>query len=541
MSVEFRQRTPAEYGRILWRRKWLIVLPALAISFAVAIVVWRLPNVYQSTTLLAVKPSSVPSTIAPQLSDEDLTLRLGNIGLQVLSRSTLEPLIITYGLYGPERQRGEPMDLLVERMRKKDITVEINKSRNDITNGFNISFRAATPQLAQRVAADLASTFTNEQTKASTNQSEQISRLLTDQVRIAKEELDAIDHQRIEYMTQHRDTMPSESQALIGRLTGLYEAQKAYIAEIGRLNDQRTMLSTQIGDAKVRGEQTLVIGVDNITDPKTTPTWATLTQRESELEEQYQGLKAVLKPKNPDLKAIEQQIATVKRQKQELLDSQQEKIAAKEKQLRTLAENDPSIKSIEYNLKFVESETERQQKLLDQTKAQIADLETRLNGLPDTEVGLQAIERNYQGAKAKYDDYLQKQQKAALTNVVNINAQGETIQVVDAANLPEKPIAPKRPLLIALGLVFGLGVGFICAAAFEVPRLLTIQTVEDARHYTALPVLASVPELLTTREESRRRLRRYALAFASIALTVVSIPALALFLKLTHVFEMFST
>ena len=92
MSVEFRQRTPSEYARILWRRKWLIVLPALAISFAIAIVVWRLPDVYQSTTLLTVKPSSVPSTIAPQLSDEDLTLRLNNISIVVLSRSTLEQI-----------------------------------------------------------------------------------------------------------------------------------------------------------------------------------------------------------------------------------------------------------------------------------------------------------------------------------------------------------------------------------------------------------------------------------------------------------------
>src|SRR5947209_14561751 len=92
MSVKLRQRTPSEYAHILWRRKWLIALPALAISFAIAIVVWRLPDVYQSTTLLAVKPSSVPSTIAPQLSDEDLTIRLNNISLQVLSRSTLEQI-----------------------------------------------------------------------------------------------------------------------------------------------------------------------------------------------------------------------------------------------------------------------------------------------------------------------------------------------------------------------------------------------------------------------------------------------------------------
>jgi hypothetical protein len=94
-------------------------------------------------------------------------------------------------------------------------------------------------------------------------------------------------------------------------------------------------------------------------------------------------------------------------------------------------------------------------------------------------------------------------------------------------------------LLIALGLALGLAVGLLFAAAFEVPRLMTIQSVEDARHYTGLPVLISVPELLTPKEQRRARLRRMATACAGVALTIVSIPVLALALRATHVFDMF--
>ena len=43
----------------------------------------------------------------------------------------------------------------------------------------------------------------------------------------------------------------------------------------------------------------------------------------------------------------------------------------------------------------------------------------------------------------------------------------------------------------------GLGLGLLLAGIFEFPKLLTIQTSEDAAHYTGLPVLISVPELLT--------------------------------------------
>ena len=56
MSVEFRQRKPSEYLKIAWRRKWLIILPAIAVTTAVAWVVYRLPNIYESSTLVVVRP-----------------------------------------------------------------------------------------------------------------------------------------------------------------------------------------------------------------------------------------------------------------------------------------------------------------------------------------------------------------------------------------------------------------------------------------------------------------------------------------------------
>ena len=69
--------------------------------------------------------------------------------------------------------------------------------------------------------------------------------------------------------------------------------------------------------------------------------------------------------------------------------------------------------------------------------------------------------------------------------------------------------------------------------------LFTIQTTEDAKHYTGLPVLASIPELLTE-AESRAIPRRRALALAAgISFAIVSIPTLAFVLRLTHLFEKF--
>ncbi len=57
------------------------------------------------------------------------------------------------------------------------------------------------------------------------------------------------------------------------------------------------------------------------------------------------------------------------------------------------------------------------------------------------------------------------------------------------------------------------------------------------RHYTGLPVLLAVPELLTPQEARAVPRRRKLLLAAGVVATIVSIPMLALAFKLTHVFE----
>src|SRR5690349_20587446 len=106
MSVQFRQRTPAEYIKILRRRKWLIILPVIAVASAVAWVVYRLPDVYESTTLIVVKPSTLPNTVIPTVTEDSLTRQLASIAQVVTSRSSLEPLVNKYELYKRERDRG---------------------------------------------------------------------------------------------------------------------------------------------------------------------------------------------------------------------------------------------------------------------------------------------------------------------------------------------------------------------------------------------------------------------------------------------------
>ncbi|HXD33592.1 MAG TPA: hypothetical protein VN643_20890 [Pyrinomonadaceae bacterium] len=536
MSVEFRQRTPSEYTKIAWKRKWLIVLPAIAVATSVAWVVHRLPDVYESSTLIVVKPSTLPTGVVPAMNDDNLTRQLTAIAQVVTSRSSLEPLVKKYDLYRDERLRGEPMEVLVDMVRNS-IKVEVNTSRNDITNGFNISYRGRDPRSTQAVAADLASMYIDEQTKRTGSLSMSAKQFMESQVKQVKDQLDEIDKRRLKFMNENLGNLPQEEVSLVGQLNGLREQQKALIAEVGRLQDRRSALASQLAIVRKQTESDKSDRAESITDPKTTQAYGNLIQRKAQLESELQRLLVELRPKHPDVQAKQVELDSVKKEMEGMISEWKDRI--KEKQEKLANRPDLLANDLETQAKLTDGEIKRQQVLLATNEKQIGEVMTRLNSVPGAQVELGALDREYATAKANYDQLLVQQNKIALGADADTQQQGAGIEVIDPANRPVVPVAPKRWTLMGLGLAFGLGLGAFLAGLFEVPKLFTIQTTEDAAHYTGLPVLIAVPELLSPQEVRTRPIRRKMLLAMGVVLTVASIPALFFALRATHIFDRF--
>jgi polysaccharide chain length determinant protein (PEP-CTERM system associated) len=537
MSVEFRQRTPGEYAKIAWKRKWLILLPAIAIATAVCWVVWQLPDLYESSTLIVVKPSTLPNTVVPTMTEDGLTRQINSIAQVVTSRSSLEPLIQKYDLYKKEKQRGEPMEALIDYMRAS-IKVEVNTSRNDITNGFNITYRGRNAKTTQAVTSELASKYIDAQTQNTINSTSSAKQFIEQQVSVTKEELDAVDKERLDFMQKNVGNLPSEAASLVSQLTGLREQQKTYISEVGRYQDRRSALTSQLALVKKTSEQTKEDIAENTTDPKTTLAWSQLVARKADLDSQLTRMLTELRPKHPDVLAKQAEVDSVKEAMDQMITEWKQRIKEKQDKLRDRP--DLTVGNLESELQLVEGEIKRGQSVLGDLDNQIAQVMERINSVPGAEVALGALDRDYQTKKSQYDALLKQAQQINLGADAASQQQGEGIQVVDPANLPVRPVAPKRLMLMGAGLAIGLAVGLLLAGLFEVPRLLTIQTSEDASHYTSLPVLMTVPEMLTPEQAvSVPRRRKFLLATGFVAM-VLAIPALALILKLTQLFDRFA-
>ena len=537
MSVEFRQRTPGEYMKILRRRKWLIILPVIAVFAAVSYVVYKLPDVYQSSTLIVVKPSTLPQSVVAGSTEDAMTRQLAAITQTVTSRSSLEPLIEKYELYRTEKERGESAESVGDMVRR-DIKVNVNTSRNDITNGFDISFRYRDPRITQAVTAELADKYISQQQAEQQSSAKAALTFINNQVAQTKQELDEIDSRRLKFMQENLGILPSTTGSLLGQLTGLRNQQQTLITEVGRLQDRRAGLAGQLVLMKKQTEQLTGKAAEDETDPKRTLAWAELVKRKADLQAELQRMLTELKPKHPDVQAKQVQIDSVTKDMDMMIAEWKERIAEEQKRLRERP--DLQVNATQAEIKNIDGEIAREQKMLAETEGQIADITGRINNVPGAEVALGALDREYETKKTAYDKLLTEQQKISLASDAAREQQAQGIEVIDPAYFPSKPVAPKRFLLAGFGLVAGLALGFLLVGIFEIPLLLTIQSSEDARHYTGLPVLITVPELLTPQEARALPRQRKLLLAAAMLVTVFSIPLLALALKLSHVFEFLS-
>jgi len=548
MSVEFRQRTAGEFIKMLKRRKWFIFLPVITMTAAIGYVVYKLPSVYESKTLLTVKPPQISDKVVQPLSDEDLSQRLQTINQEVLSRSSLEPMITKYNLFELERNSGMDMALIVDKMRK-NIVVEPEKTDNEKLAAFRISYRDRKPEATRNVTSELAAKYVNAQVLASTQSAENTKEFLQKENDSAKGELNQIEQERLKIMMQNVDTLPESSQGLIAQLDGLRKREDSITkeketlsSEKGRLNDQISSNNRQMRLIEDYGEKETQDAAKQASQIEDTPAYAQLINKRAELSAQLDKLLKVFKEKHPDVIAKKDEISRINQEIEELKKNIDKRVTVasqassrkSELQKKNLELENQRIQSqisqIDQQIQFKDQE-------LTQNAGQISILEQKINQIPNVKVALEGINSQYQSAKQKYDDLSKKMNDASLQVNRESNAQGETIRVQDPANLPESPVAPKRLMLTGLGAGVGLAIGLFLAAVFELPRVFKIQNIEDAKHYTGLPVLASVPPLLSHDEKVWLKRSHWLRVTAGVIAAVGAIPLIAMILQATKIFE----
>jgi polysaccharide chain length determinant protein (PEP-CTERM system associated) len=549
MSIQFRQRSASEYIKILKRRRWLLILPALSIFTAGVWFISGLPNYYESTTFLTLKPPTISEKVAPSLTDEDLSQRLQSISQTVLSRSSLEPMIAKFGLFENERASGMPIERMIEKMRS-NIKVEPEKTDDEKTAGFRLTYRDNTPEAARAVTAELANKYVNVQLLESTQSAETTQEFINNQLSQARSSLDSLERERLQIMQQNVETLPESAQGLIAQLEGLRKREETIskdketlTMERGRISESVRALNSQVRLIENYGEKETQEVSSQASRIEDTPAYAQLIQRRAELNGKLASLRKQYRDKHPEIVQAQTDIEKINDELEKLKTNTEQRVRqASQSSSRKveLQKQNLGIEKEKAESQILQIERQLQMKdiELQQNSAQIMALENKINAIPNVKVALEGIDTQYQTAKSNYDTIVKKYNEAQQQVQRESNAQGERIRVVDEANLPQTPAnASKKPFFMAAGGGIGLMLGLILVAFIEVPRLFRIQTIEDTKYYTGLPVLASIPPLLSPSEISRQKRLSRAKVLMGAIIAVISVPLLVLALRASNIFD----
>jgi polysaccharide chain length determinant protein (PEP-CTERM system associated) len=510
--------------------------PALAGLVLAVVIAFLWPDTYVSTAVIRVVPPQVPEKLVPTNINEAMSNRVNSMAQTILSRSTLRSIIETYGLY--PRERGSlPMEDVVAIMRQSiDIgavrTIGADPRRGGDLSAFQISFRYENRHLAQKVTQDLVSRFINENQRQRAFQSAMTTQFLKEQWLSAKKNLEELDQKLTEFRVRHMGKLPDQWNANIQKLTALEARITTLNGAISRLEQEKLVLNSEMGLLRDRIDSIMNVRPDEpraIADPRL----AALDQRIRDAELAVAKLLETYKATHPDVLRAQGQVEVLRRERDEYLKRQTPNAAQPEarqltpEQAREIRELNNRLASMQVQLQAKDLQIAENQKEIDRVNVQLEEARKAMQVAPVDEQEYMALLREAELARRTYNDLNLKMQQSEIATDLENRKQGETLEMLDQASLPEKPAEPQRHVIILGGLAAGLVLGGLLVFAREV-KDTSLKTLKDVRAYTKLAVLGSVP-LLETDQVILRRRRLAWLAWTAACLLSILIMAGAVY------------
>jgi polysaccharide biosynthesis transport protein len=528
-SVNRRPMDIEDYFDIVRRHKAWILGPTFAALVISTVVSCLWPNTYISTAIIRVVPPQVPESYVPTNINSQMSQRINSMYQTISSRGNLTNIINLYDLYKRDRSR-KPMEDIVEEMRK-DIkigsVVPLSQGEKQIS-AFQISFAYEDRLVAQKVAADLVSRFMTENTRERTTQSVLTTAFLKDQLENAKKELETIEQKLTSFRTSANGRLPEQVMQNSQTMNLLEQRVSNLNAALGRVSQEKMLLEADLRSLKTQ-RASLSPGPETIAQKQKNQRLVQIDADIMKMEAALSTLREHYKDTYPDVRRVQAQLNSAQKMREKILEEEEtasnEPVTAPrrmdpmyEREGRQL---DAAIERVEAQLKAKDSEAKAYGLDVANAEKGIRTMQSRIESTPVSEQQYADIIRDREVAKMKYDDLNKKRSQSQIAEDLERRQQGETLEVLDPASLPQTPTQPKRPMILGAGTALGLVIGLFLAGAREA-KDTSLKNLKDVRAYTQLTILGSVP-LLENDLVVRRRKRLTWLAWSTACLVGIVI------------------
>jgi protein tyrosine kinase modulator len=492
------------------RRKWLAILVFAAPVAAAVSLIMFLPNVYRSTATVLVDRQQVPEAFVRSTVTSALETRLHTISQEILSRSRLEALINRFGLYADLKQRVS-LEEVIARLRG-DIKLELRSAKvtdqREATIAFTLSYQGSDPGTVSAVTNTLAGFYIEENFKARERQAIGTAEFLKVQLEQTRKRLDVQEQLVSTFKRRHLGELPQQMETNLATLAQLHAQLRMNADNQTRTAERRQTMSSQLADA-----QTLVspsyVGPTGLAAP--VPEAVRLAQMKQELAR----LRTQFSERYPDVVQLAAEVAAL------------ERTLAEEKSSEPKTEGKPGVPLSPYVLRLKEalSEAQTELKVLKSEESRLRDTiaayQGRVENVPRREQEYIELSRGYESTRELYQSLMKRYEEAQLAESMEQRQKGEQFRVIEPAIPNSQAAAPNRVrlLLMAVAVSLGLAVGAVVLAEHVDT---SFHAVDGLRAFSAVPVLVSIPRIVTQTDLRRARWRmRLAASACLIGLVMI--------------------
>jgi polysaccharide chain length determinant protein (PEP-CTERM system associated) len=417
--------------------------------------------------------------------------------------------------------KGGSEEGMVGKMRSGiEVQFERNEYRN--INTLSLSFENENPKVAMDVASRLASFFIGENIRSREAVTQGTASFLASQVEETRKKLEMQEEKLKGYKLRFGGELPQQEQANQNRLQRLQDQIKSNRDAVARLEDRKIFMQAQISEleGKIRQVEQNPWEATTASSPSATPNkfLTELAMRRKKLEEmnaKYTPLHPSVVQARWEVEQLETKIAKLRQAAKKSapqsaggandLSSSQDTTdftgtSFEKGEVRRLREQVGTM-----NLEIAALKRESVN-----TGRTIEDIQRKVERLPQREQELMSLTRDYNNIRRIYDELLEKNLKAKMSETIEQNQKGERFQLLEPATLPLKPIKPDRMKVLGLGLIASLLIGAGGSIGFEMldPRL---RSSKDFKSFFDMPILACLPVIQDDRSKRRIAVRRAAI------------------------------
>lgn len=553
------------YINIIKRRRNYIIVPTLVIFALSVILAMTLPPVYRSTATVLIETQNVSKDFLQTTVSGYVEQRLQSISQVVLGRVNLTNLIKKLSLY-PDLQNIFTMEEIVTDMQKdiklEPVQAEVNNPlvgrSGPATIAFNISYDGRNPNTVAQVTSELVSLFLQENLKSREETAKATVDFLEKQQEEIRQEMLGLEQKISVFKEQH--------------ITELPELMNFNMATMDKLEKDRSSLEENIRSLQARTIylEGQLASIDPYSGSLEGSRMPSPREEQERLRRRYISLKSTLSDQHPDVLKAQREYEAVKggsassedvKLINEVLKEKQQKLTtltetrsdkhpdvinlkreiaelektkqgapAKGSAASSDAPTNPAYINLKTQIATTQMEMRRAQSDLGRISGMQSNYMRRVEETPRVEQEYQSLQRDYESAKLKYNDLAKRVLAARESKGLEESQIGDKFTLIAPPLVPEKPVKPKRTLIVMAGFIVALGVGLGLAMLVETLDQ-SVNSPEEIAEITGAAVLVNVPYLTTPTETHKRSMKRRIVVYCLLG-------ALLLVLVVAHIFIM---